>query len=91
VEAKETYTLGELFDLLPIPLVKLAELSEINEVTLARIRDGRVTRRSTANKLLNAMSKVYERPLDIYNVTGINVQGRKQKEATAAMPRAMPK
>jgi hypothetical protein len=83
METKETYTLGELFDLLPIPLVKLAELSEINEVTLARIRDGKVTRRSTANKLLNAMSNVYGLPLNIYNVTGINMQGRKQKDATA--------
>jgi hypothetical protein len=83
METKESYTLGELFDLLPIPLVKLAELSEINEVTLARIRDGKVTRRSTANKLLNAMSNVYGLPLNIYNVNGINVQGRKQKDATA--------
>ena len=77
MEAKETYTLKELFDLLPIPLAELARRSGINEVTLARIRDGRVTRRSTANKLLLELSKVYDRPLNLYNVTGINLQGQK--------------
>ena len=77
MDAKETYTLKELFDLLPIPLAELARRSGINEVTLARIRDGRVARRSTANKLLLELSKVYDRPLDLYNVTGINLQGQK--------------
>ncbi len=84
MEDKEMYTLKELFDLLPIPLVKLAQESGINEVTLARIRDGKGTRRSTANKLLLAMSKVYDRQLNLYNVTGIHLQGQDQLEESIA-------
>lgn len=82
MEAKETYTVKELFDLLPIPLAELARRSGINEVTLARIRNGRVTRRSTANKLLLELSKVYDRSLNLYNVTGINLQGQKTEAVT---------
>lgn len=82
MDAKEGYTLKELFDLLPIPIAELARQSDINEVTLARIRDGKPTRRATANKLLLALSKVYDRPLNVYNVTGIHVQG-KEAEAVA--------
>lgn len=85
METKETYTLKELFDLLPIPLAELARQSGINEVTLARIRDGRGTRRATANKLLLAFSKIYDRNLNLYNVTGINLGERsEEKEASAA-------
>jgi predicted transcriptional regulator len=73
MEHKETYTLQELFEYLPISISRLSKESEINEVTLARIRDGERTRRDTVNKLLLTMSKVYERELSIRNVTGINV------------------
>lgn len=82
MDVKETSTLKELFDLLPIPIAELARQSGINEVTLARIRDGKPTRRATANKLLLALSKVYDRQLNLYNVTGINLQGQ-ETEAVA--------
>jgi hypothetical protein len=84
MQNKDTYALQELFDFLPITLVQLAKESGINEVTLARIRDGERTRRDTANKLLLAMSKIYERDLNIRNVTGINVMVNKRLEKREA-------
>ena len=80
MEIKELYTLTELFDDLPITIAELGRQSEINEVTLARIRDGKPTRRSTVNKLLLTLSKVYEIPLSLRNVTGVNVQVNKRRE-----------
>lgn len=80
METKDTYTLQELFDNLPITLVQLSKESAINEVTLARMRDGAKTRRDTVNRLLIALSKVYERNLSIANVTGINVMVNKRME-----------
>lgn len=77
MEEKSTYTLQELFENLPVPIAELARQSGINEVTLARMRDGRVTRRDTTNKLLLALSNVYGRTLNLKNVTGINLQGSK--------------
>ncbi len=74
METKDVYTIGELFDNLPMPIAELARQSVINEVTLARIRDGKGTRRSTVNKLLLTLSRIYERPLSLHNVTGINMQ-----------------
>jgi predicted transcriptional regulator len=84
MEDKDTYTIQELFDDLPISISKLAKVSEINEVTLARIRDGERTRRDTANKLLRTLSQVLERPLSLRNVTGINIMVNKRMEAKAA-------
>jgi predicted transcriptional regulator len=84
MEEKETYTIQELFELLPITIAELARQSEINEVTLARIRDGKSTRRSTVNKLLLTMSKIYNLPLSIRNVTEINSQTNKKVEAKEA-------
>jgi predicted transcriptional regulator len=80
MQNKDTYTLQELFDFLPITLVRLAKESGINEVTLARMRDGERTRRDTVNKLLLTMSKIYNRDLNIRNVTGINVMVNKRLE-----------
>jgi predicted transcriptional regulator len=84
MQNKDTYTLQELFDYLPITLVQLSKDSGINEVTLARIRDGEKARRDTANKLLLALSRVYNRDLSIANVTGINVMVNKRLEKKAA-------
>lgn len=84
IEQKSTYTIQELFEFLPLTIAELGRQSGINEVTLARIRDGKGTRRSTANKLLNTMSKIYERPLSLRNVTGVNVQVNKRHETGAA-------
>lgn len=76
LEEKDTYSIQELFEALPIPIAELARQSSVNEVTLARIRDGKNTRLSTRNRLLNALSRVYERVFTVHNVTGINVQGK---------------
>jgi predicted transcriptional regulator len=81
LEEQKTYSIQDLFDMLPIPLAELARQSKINEVTLARIRDGKSTRRSTVNKLLITMSEIYGRNLTIKNVTGINSMVNKRLEA----------
>jgi predicted transcriptional regulator len=81
---KDTWTVDELFNHLPITIIALAQLSGINEVTLARMRDGKKTRRDTVNKLLIAMSEVYKTDLSIDNVTGINFMRNKRQEAAEA-------
>ena len=84
LEKQETYSIQDLFDMLPIPLAELARQSKINEVTLARIRDGKSTRRSTVNKLLITMSAIYGQNLTIKNVTGINSMVNRRLEAKEA-------
>jgi predicted transcriptional regulator len=84
MQHKETYTLLELFERLPISISQMAKESGINEVTLARIRDGERTRRDTVNKLLIAMSRVYDRDLSLDNVTGVNVMVNKRLQAREA-------
>jgi hypothetical protein len=85
LEPKEVYSIGDLFDNLPMSIRELSKQAGINEVTLARIRDGHSTYRSTANKLLLSMSKIYERPFYLNkNVTGINVMVNKRLEKKAA-------
>lgn len=84
MQHKETYTLQELFDYLPITIVDLSRASGINEVTLARMRDGAKTRRDTANKLMIALSQVYGRELSIANVSGLNVMHNKRNEKREA-------
>ncbi len=69
MEEKERYTLRDLFNNLPISLAELARRSKVNEVTIARIRDGEsVALRSTANKLLRVFSDVYDRTLTLDTV-----------------------
>ncbi|WP_374229102.1 helix-turn-helix domain-containing protein [Ktedonobacter sp. SOSP1-52] len=69
MEEKSRYTLRDLFNHLPISLAELARRSGVNEVTIARIRNGEsVALRSTANKLLRVFSEVYNRPLTLDNV-----------------------
>ena len=69
MEEKSRYTLHELFNNLPIAIAELARRSKVNEVTIARIRDGEsVALRSTANKLLRVFSEVYGRTLTLDNV-----------------------
>jgi predicted transcriptional regulator len=75
LEDKDIYSVQELFESLPIAIAELARQSGINEVTLARIRDGKATRLSTRNKLLIAFSRVYGKNFSSRNVTGIHLQG----------------
>ena len=69
MEEKSRYTLRDLFNNLPISLAELSRRSGVNEVTIARIRDGEsVALRSTANKLLRVFSEVYNRTLTLDKV-----------------------
>ncbi len=80
MEPKAKYTIEELYDNLPCTLVDLGTRADLNEVTIARIRDGKPARRSTVNRLLLVMSEIYQRPLSLANVAGINVQVNKRQE-----------
>lgn len=80
LDNQETYTIQELFELLPVSISELARQSKINEVTLARMRDGERTRRDTANKLLMTFSQIYGKTLNIRNVTGLNIMRNKRME-----------
>jgi len=84
MEDKDTYTIQELYEDLPMTLTDLGEQADLNEVTIARIRDGKPARRSTINRLLRTFSEIYGRPLSLRNVTGINVQVNKRLEAREA-------
>jgi predicted transcriptional regulator len=84
MEKKDSYTLQELFDDLPMTIAELARQAGINEVTLARIRDGKTARRDTANKLLRKLSEVYDISFNLRNVTGITVQVNKRQERKEA-------
>ncbi len=87
LEEKDTYSIEELFENLDISIRELGKVSEINEVTLARIRDGKPTHRSTANKLLKKFSEIYDRPFYLRKITGINFRENKRlakKEAKHA-------
>jgi predicted transcriptional regulator len=69
MQEKSMYTLRELFTNLPISLAELSRRSQVNEVTIARIRDGEsIALRSTANKLLRVFSVVYGRTFTLDNV-----------------------
>jgi predicted transcriptional regulator len=69
MQEKSMYTLRELFTNLPISLAELSRRSQVNEVTIARIRDGEsIALRSTANKLLRVFSEVYGRTFTLDNV-----------------------
>jgi len=69
MQEKSMYTLRELFTNLPISLAELSRRSQVNEVTIARIRDGEsIALRSTANKLLRVFSAVYGRTFTLDNV-----------------------
>jgi len=77
----ESTSIQQLFDDLPISIRKLAEEIEINEVTLARIRDGKPTSKPTANKLLRYFGNLYGEKYNLRNVTGINIPERREKKA----------
>lgn len=80
MQEQESYTIQELFDDLPMSIRHLAQEVKINEVTLARIRDGKPTRRPTANKLLMFFSNLYGQKYTLRNVTGINILQYKRKD-----------
>ncbi len=87
-EAQSTYTIQELYEELPITLVELSNRADLNEVTVARIRDGKPTRRTSVNRLLRVLSEVYGKNLSLKNVSGINVQVNRRLEKREARPQA---
>jgi predicted transcriptional regulator len=86
LETKDVYTLEELYEELPCTLVELGQKSDLSEVTIARIRDGKPTRRSTVNRLLRTLSEIYGVNLSLRNVEGIKVQVNKRLEAKEKRP-----
>lgn len=92
LEEKPRYTIEDLFNNLTISLREFSRVSGINEVTLARIRDGKTAYRSTANKMLDSFSVIYKRPFNLNNVTGISVQVNKRlgNKKPVGRPRKQP-
>jgi predicted transcriptional regulator len=88
MEQKDVYTVQELYEELPVTLVELGNRANLNEVTIARIRDGKPSRRSSVNSLLLVLSDIYKRPLSLKNVIGINVQRnlRLERKQTKQQP-----
>lgn len=80
MQEEKTYTIKELFDDLPMSIRQLAHEIKLNEITLARIRDGKPTRRPTANKLLLFFSDLYKEKYTLRNVTGIHILEYDRKE-----------
>jgi hypothetical protein len=89
VKQKEQYTLEELFNHLAVTVTELSNLAGMSEVTIRRIRHGYPARRSTANKLLLAFSKAYDRDLSVDNVVGI-VLDERQRDEKVEKPSASP-
>jgi hypothetical protein len=87
LEEMEFYDIQDLFYCLSISMKELAEISGIQKVTLARIRDGKPTYNRTANKLLKVFSKIYERPFYLNRVTGINVAVSGKKKVKESQPK----
>lgn len=79
--AQGARTLRQLFEDSPLTLVELSKRSGVNEVTLARIRDGKAARRATLNKVLNAFSEIYGEAFNTRNVSGIHLQGQGEEAA----------
>lgn len=84
LEDKNSYTLRELIETLPLSLREFGRKYDISEVTIARLRDGKPGLRSTINKLLAALSDVYGRTFTMRNVRGIIIRGEELPEADAA-------
>lgn len=79
----EKTNIRQLFEDLPVSIRQLAEQIQINEVTLARIRDGKPTSRPTANKLLMYFSDLYGQKYNLRNVEGINIPEVKRGKKAA--------
>lgn len=91
LDQKNTYTVNDLFDNLALTLREFSKRSGINEVTLARIRDGKTAYRSTVNKMLDCFSEIYDRPFNLNNVTGANVQVNKREANKGKKPVGRPR
>ena len=80
LEEKDTYTLRELIENLPISLREFGRKHNISEVTIARLRDGKPGLRATVNRLLAALSETYGKNFTMRNVRGIIIRGEIGKD-----------
>ena len=67
------HNIRELIENMPATLVELGRRSGVSERSVMRIRDGERVNRSTANKILAGLSKLYGETFTLSNVTGINL------------------
>lgn len=74
MSVSSTYNLQELLNNMPNSLAELARKSGIAERTLLRMRDGSPVQRKTANKVLHALSEIYDTRLTLSNVDGIKLE-----------------
>ncbi len=72
----EKYDFIKLLENMPASQAELARSSRVSERTIIRMKNGESMLRSTANKVLSGLSKVYEKSFTIDNVTGINISDR---------------
>jgi predicted transcriptional regulator len=85
IENKDSYTLRELIENLPLSLREFGKRYNISEVTIARLRDGKPGLRSTINKLLIALSEVYGKTFTMQNVHGIAIRGKPRAETMRSL------
>jgi predicted transcriptional regulator len=72
----EKYDFIKLLENMPASQAELARSSRVSERTIIRMKNGESMLRSTANKVLSGLSKVYEKNFTVENVTGINISDR---------------
>ena len=78
MKRKDMYTLQELYNELEIPLSALGRKGNMSEGTVSRIRDGYPARRSTLNRLLRAFSEVYDIQFNLENVSGLQIEDKRE-------------
>ncbi len=74
------HNIKKLIDNMPATLVELGRKSGVSERSVMRMRDGKRMQRSTANKILLGLSKLYGETFTLSNVTGINLVSRDNQE-----------
>jgi hypothetical protein len=74
--ATEKHDFIKLLDNMPANQAELARLSEVNERTIIRMKNGETVLRGTANKVLRGLSQIYGQSFTLDNVTGINISDR---------------
>jgi hypothetical protein len=74
--ATDKHDFIKLLDNMPANQAELARLSEVNERTIIRMKNGETVLRGTANKVLRGLSQIYGQSFTLDNVTGINISDR---------------
>ena len=66
------YELTTLINNMPVSIAELIRTSGVDERTLLRMRRGERVQRTSAVRVLKALSKIYETEYTLDNVEGIN-------------------